>query len=234
MHGRPRSRDALLAFSPPRSGLRALRGPPPPGAGPAGVGAPAVARAPSRTARSRLRPELQRADPGRAAALARHHPGVGPTLPLRGRPALGALRALGAPAPLPRGAGAGRRAGPRGQLGGGPPHLPAARGSAGKPRPRAVRPTADRNPVRSPRAPAAGAPRWLISWPRLEAGLAGARDADARAETPHRADGALRGDRRADVLTEGDQQVVVADPVPAGQADPPRPPPPFPGRGSPL
>src|SRR3972149_5595852 len=186
MHGRPRSRDALLAFSPPRSGLRALRGPPPPGAGPAGVGAPAVARAPSRTARSGLRPGLQRADPGRAAALARHHPGVGPTLPLRGRPALGALRALGAPAPLPRGAGAGRRAGPRGHLGGGPPHLPAARGRAGKPRPRAVRPTADRTPVRSPRAPAAGAPRWLISWARLEAGLARSPPARTLVSPHHR------------------------------------------------
>src|SRR3989304_579272 len=70
----------------------------------------------------------------------------------------------GPPAPLPRGPGAGRRAGPRRHLGGGPPHLPAAGRPAGPCRRRALRGAPDRAAARSPRAPAAGAPRWLISW----------------------------------------------------------------------
>src|SRR3972149_5048610 len=86
-----------------------------------------------------------------------------------------------------RRARAGSRPPPGGPRGGpAPPHRPAARGRAGTPRPRAVRPTADRNPVRSPRAPAAGAPRWLISWARLEAGLARSPPARTLVSPHHR------------------------------------------------
>src|SRR2546425_12480427 len=116
-----------------------------PDAGRVPPAAPLGARADGRG--ERLRPGalvVRRPD-----ALARLHPRVRSTLPLRGRAGAGPVRALGAPPPIPRSA--------RRNVGGGPRELPVTAVNARARRARARRPPPARGAMGPPRPAPGGA-----------------------------------------------------------------------------
>src|SRR4029453_17553765 len=110
---------------------------------------------------------------------------------------------------------------PRGPLGG-------RGGGGGLPRPPGKRPAPPPRPgprvgAAAPAAAARAGRGVARPWRLRRAGrLARAPDPDARTDGGDRADRAARRDRLADVLAEGDEQIVVADPVASRQPPPQR------------